>query len=70
MQLHGVPLDMKASYRVVVNNYMATGGDRLNVLRHGTQVQDGENDLVAAKLYFRLKGVVTAPTAPRIVRLH
>ena len=49
---------------------MASGGDSFNVLKQGTEVQDGENDLAAVKLYFRLKGVVDAPAAERIHRLN
>jgi 5'-nucleotidase len=70
MQLNGVPIDMEKTYRVTVNNFMATGGDSFNVLKQGVQVQDGENDLAAVKLYFRLKGVVDAPLAQRIHRLN
>ncbi len=70
MRLNGEPLDLGAIYRVTVNNFMAGGGDSFNVLKHGTNVQDGENDLVAAKLYFRVKAVVDAPTEPRIRRIN
>ena len=70
MQLNGVPIDLEKTYRITVNNFMASGGDSFNVLKQGTEVQDGENDLAAVKLYFRLKGVVDAPAAERIHRLN
>jgi 5'-nucleotidase len=70
MRLNGEPLDLAASYRVTVNNFMASGGDSFNMLRQGSNVQDGENDLVVAKLYFRVKGAVDAPTEPRIRRIN
>ena len=34
--LNGVPLDLNATYRVTVNNFLADGGDGFFVLRDGT----------------------------------
>ena len=50
MRLHGEPIVLGQSYRVTVNSFMASGGDALSVFRQGRNVQEGENDLVAAKL--------------------
>jgi hypothetical protein len=33
-------------------------------------VQVGEIDLVAAKLYFRLKGTIPSPTMGRVTRIN
>jgi len=70
MRLRGEPVDMARTYRVTVNSFMAGGGDLFSVLKAGTRVQTGETDVVAAQLYFRLKGVVAVPSGNRIVRLH
>jgi 5'-nucleotidase len=70
MKLNGEPIAMDKTYRVTVNNFMATGGDSFNVLKQGTNVQDGENDLVAAKMYLRLKGLLPAPVPGRIQRIN
>ena len=70
MRLHGVPIAMEQSYRVTVNSFMASGGDALSVFKQGRNVQEGENDLVVAKLYLRLKGVLPAPQMGRIQRLN
>jgi 5'-nucleotidase len=70
MKLNGEPIAMDKNYRVTVNNFMATGGDSFNVLKQGTNVQDGENDLVAAKMYLRLKGLLPAPEPGRIQRIN
>jgi len=70
MKLHGEPIAMDKTYRVTVNNFMATGGDSFNVLKQGSNVQDGENDLVAAKMYLRVKGVLPAPVPGRIQRIN
>lgn len=37
----GKPLDDAATYKVAVNNFMATGGDNYNVLNRGTGHDDG-----------------------------
>jgi 5'-nucleotidase len=70
MQLRGEPIALEKTYRVTVNNFMATGGDNFTVLTQGKNVQAGEIDLVAAKLYFRLKGVIPAPDMGRIARIN
>jgi 5'-nucleotidase len=70
MRLHGVPIAMDKSYRVTVNSFMASGGDALSVFKQGRNVQEGETDLVAAKLYLRVKGVLPPPQMGRIQRLN
>jgi len=70
MQLNGVPIAMDQTYRITVNNFMASGGDNYTVLTQGTQVQAGDMDLSVVKLYLRLKGLVTPPVLDRITRLH
>jgi 5'-nucleotidase len=70
MRLNGEPIAMEKPYRVTVNSFMASGGDALSVFKQGRNVQEGENDLVVAKLYFRLKGILQAPQMGRIQRLN
>ena len=70
MRLQGVPMAMEQSYRVTVNSFMASGGDALSVFKQGRNVQEGETDLVVAKLYLRLKGILPAPQMGRIQRLN
>ena len=70
MRLHGEPIVLEQSYRVTVNSFMASGGDALSVFKQGRNVQEGENDLVVAKLYFRLKGILPAPQMGRIRRVN
>jgi 5'-nucleotidase len=66
MRLRGEPIDMNRSYRITVNNFMASGGDNYTVLRQGRNRQDSEMDSVVAKLYFRVKGIVSPPRRERI----
>lgn len=70
MKLHGEPIAMDKTYRVTMNSFMASGGDALSVFKQGRNVQEGENDLVAAKIYLRVKGILPAPQMGRIQRLN
>jgi 5'-nucleotidase len=70
MRLNGEPIAMDRSYRVTVNSFMASGGDALSVFKQGRNVQEGETDLVVAKLYLRRQGVLPLPHMGRIQRLN
>jgi 5'-nucleotidase len=70
MKLNGEPIALGQSYRITVNNFMASGGDNFTVLTQGANVQAGEIDSVVAKLYFRVKGIVSAPPLDRIARVN
>jgi 5'-nucleotidase len=70
MVLNGQAVDMDTSYRITVNNFMASGGDNFTVLRQGTTVQAGDIDSAVVKLYLRTRGVVQVPVLDRILRLN
>ena len=70
MRLNGEVMDLNALYRVTVNSFMAGGSGSNNVLKKGLNRREGEVDLVAVQLYFRLKGLVPAPRLGRIQRLN
>lgn len=55
----GVVLDPTRTFRVTVNNFMATGGDRLTVLTAGTQRLGGAQDIDA------LMGLLVDTLPPR-----
>jgi 5'-nucleotidase len=59
--LNGVPLDPAASYRVTVNNFLATGGDGFAALTAGTNQLGGAVDLDALEQYF---AAAAGPVAP------
>ncbi len=48
---HG-PVDKTASYRVAMNNFLASGGDGFTVFNEGTDPLGGEIDLDALVNYF------------------
>ena len=74
--LEGKPIDPSASYRVVTNSFMASGGDNYSVLLEGTDRRDVGIDIDALESYLaagavqpvggRVKKVGVAPaTAPQ-----
>ncbi|WP_311969830.1 bifunctional metallophosphatase/5'-nucleotidase [Pseudomonas baltica] len=75
VMLDGKPLEMKRSYRVVSNAFLAAGGDRFSVFKQGTRVVDSKLvDLEAMLQYLRIneaKHVAVGAThsAGRIVRV-
>ena len=40
MKLNGQPVEAGKTYRVVLNNYLASGGDGLSEFTQGTDVRD------------------------------
>jgi len=58
----GVVQNPAKTYRVTVNNFMATGGDGFAVLTGGTAVQGGAQDIDALVAYF--SAGYMAPSAP------
>jgi len=70
MKLHGIPIEMDQSYRIAVNNFMASGGDNFTVLQQGRNQQTGDIDAVVARAYFQARGLVDRPALNRISRLN
>jgi len=70
--INGVPLDLGASYRVTVNNFLADGGDGFGVLRSGTDRVGGLEDLQAFEAYLQAAEPtgISPPTLTRITRVN
>ncbi len=68
IMLNGAPIDPAASYRVTVNNFMASGGDGYTVFTEGTDVRTGSIDLDALEGYLRSHNPLTPPSTGRITR--
>jgi 5'-nucleotidase len=66
----GAPIlnDASHSYRVVVNNFLAAGGDNFPAFKGGANSVNGPVDLDALVNYVTAQGTVGAPIAGRIVR--
>jgi 5'-nucleotidase len=69
MRLNGEAIDGASIYRIAVNNFLAGGGDRFEVLREGRHIVQGGGDLEALRDYVVGAGRnLTAATAGRICR--
>jgi 5'-nucleotidase len=64
MTLGGKPIDPSGRYRVVVNSFLASGGDGYTVLTEGTDTFDAGLDLDALEAWLATNPAV--PTAGRI----
>jgi 5'-nucleotidase len=63
----GAPLELGRSYRVVVNSFLAGGGDAFTALGEGTDRARAGNDLDALVAYLSAQlGPVEAPRGDRI----
>ncbi len=69
MSLNGERVDPAKSYRITVNNYLATGGDGFTALAQGTAQQFGVYDADALYAYFQAKSPISPAAADRIKRL-
>lgn len=70
LKLNGVVIDKAASYRVTMNNFLASGGDNFTVFNLGTNQLGGDVDLDALEAYFQANpgGVAPGPQN-RIVKV-
>lgn len=72
IKINGVVVDPAASYRVTVNNFMATGGDNYTEFKQGTNLLGGAVDIDALEAYFQSYGgpvpVPNFATQPRVIR--
>ncbi len=67
--LGGTAIDPLASYRVVMNNFMADGGDGYSVFKEGTNQLGGDVDVDAFARYFENHSPVAPGPQNRITRL-
>lgn len=69
MTLNGVPLLEAGRYRVVVNDFLAAGGDSFNVFSEGTDTVGGEPYIDALVDYVGANSPLSAPATERITRM-
>jgi 5'-nucleotidase len=62
--LNGAPLDLAATYRVTVNNFLAGGGDGFGILTSGTDPLIGAVDIDAFVAYLTAHSAAASPLAP------
>ena len=69
IRLNGAPVDPLATYRVVVNSFLAAGGDNFSILTEGTNRLGGAQDFDALKAYFEANSPVMPGPQDRITSL-
>lgn len=69
VKIGGVAVDPLASYRVAMNNFLASGGDGFSVFNEGTDQLGGEIDIDAFVAYFGKNSPVAPGPQNRITRL-
>ena len=69
MWVNGVEVQPTDSFRVTMNNFLATGGDGFTVFNEGTDALGGADDIDAFVAYFRAAGAagIAVPPLNRIV---
>lgn len=65
--LHGAPIEPDASYRVAVNDFLAGGPARWEVLTEGTEPVSGPIDLELMADYFLDNSPVSPPALDRVI---
>jgi 5'-nucleotidase len=70
VKLNGNPIVDTQSYRVEMNNFLASGGDGFSVFNQCTDQLGGEIDLDALVRYFQAHSPIAPPTENRITRLN
>ena len=65
-KLDGKPLEPQRTYRVLVNNYIAGGGDGLSQLKDKKQLMDIGSDLDALSDYLKAHEPAMPPTDVRV----
>jgi 5'-nucleotidase len=69
IRINGVPIDPIASYRVAMNNFLASGGDGFTVFNEGTNPLGGEIDLDALVNYFQKNSPISPGPQNRVTRV-
>lgn len=65
LEVNGAPIEDVRVYRVVMSNFLATGGDNFTLFKEGTNPVGGPVDLDALEAYFA-SGPVSPPPPDRI----
>ena len=69
VRISGAPLELAKPYRIVVNSYLAEGGDGFVVFREGTERVGGPLDVEALERYLAGRTLQAAAPGDRITRV-
>jgi 5'-nucleotidase len=70
ISFRGAPIDPNASYRVTVNDFLASGGDGFSTFKDGAARRTGIYDVDALDLWFKANSPISPHTPERITRLN
>jgi 5'-nucleotidase len=70
IMFRGAPIDPKASYRVTVNDFLASGGDGFATFTEGTDRRTGVYDVDALDAYFKANSPISPHEPERIKRVN
>jgi 5'-nucleotidase len=68
VRLNGSPLERGRPYRIVTNNFVASGGDGFTAFAAGKDATPLGGDVEALELYFRSHSPVSPPPRGRVIR--
>ncbi|MDQ8731985.1 bifunctional metallophosphatase/5'-nucleotidase [Bradyrhizobium sp. LHD-71] len=66
---NGTPIDSKATYRVTVNDFLASGGDGFSTFKDGVERRTGVYDVDALDAYFKAHSPISPHVLDRIRRV-
>jgi len=70
ISFRGAPIDPNASYRVTVNDFLASGGDGFSTFKDGAARRTGIYDVDALDVWFKANSPISPHTPERITRLN
>jgi 5'-nucleotidase len=70
IMFRGAPIDPAASYRVTVNDFLASGGDGFSTFKDGTDRRTGVYDVDALDAYFKANSPIAPHEPERIKRVN
>jgi 5'-nucleotidase len=68
-RLHGKPIEPGAAYRVTVNDFLLSGGDRFAVLNEAQDIDIGPVDVEALEAYLQVHTPLEPPAPGRVRRI-
>ncbi|TDB54098.1 bifunctional metallophosphatase/5'-nucleotidase [Photorhabdus luminescens] len=70
MKINGEPIELNGKYRVVANEFLATGGDNFSVFNEGIDPVYSVPDVDAVMKYFAEKSPIAYPKQDRIINVN
>ncbi|MCW7764139.1 bifunctional metallophosphatase/5'-nucleotidase [Photorhabdus luminescens] len=70
MKINGEPIELNGKYRVVANEFLATGGDNFSVFNEGIDPVYSMPDVDAVMKYFAEKSPISYPKQDRIINVN